>query len=476
MTPEEFRRMGHRLVDWVADYRARIGDRPVMARVDPGQVRDSLPEEPPESPEAWDDILEDIDRILLPGVTHWQHPRFFGYFPGNADLASVLGDVLSTGIGAVGVSWEAGPALTELEEVVTDWARRMFGLSDRWTGVIQDTASTSTLVALLCARERATDFSSEAAGMRATPAPLVVYASEQSHSSVTKAAKLAGFGQQGLRLIPCDDRYAMDPEALAAEMKKDRAAGAVPCAVVATSGTTGVTAFDPLEAIGALARERGAWFHVDAAMAGAGMVLPELEPLFEGVEQADSLVINAHKWLGAAFDCALYYVREPDPLLRVMSTSPSYLRTPADAQVRNLRDWGLPLGRRFRALKLWFLIREQGVEGLRRRLRRDMENARWLASQVQEADGWRVLAPVTLQTVCLRYEPPGVEGERLDAFTRAWARRINESGVAYLTSAALDSGWMVRVSIGAEATERTHVEALWAAMRREAEGEKSRTE
>ncbi|NNM34864.1 MAG: aminotransferase class V-fold PLP-dependent enzyme, partial [Gemmatimonadetes bacterium] len=344
------------------------------------------------------------------------------------------------------------------------------------TGVIQDTASTSTLVALLCARERATDFSSEAAGMRATPAPLVVYASEQSHSSVTKAAKLAGFGQQGLRLIPCDDRYAMDPEALAAEMKKDRAAGAVPCAVVATSGTTGVTAFDPLEAIGALARERGAWFHVDAAMAGAGMVLPELEPLFEGVEQADSLVINAHKWLGAAFDCALYYVREPDPLLRVMSTSPSYLRTPADAQVRNLRDWGLPLGRRFRALKLWFLIREQGVEGLRRRLRRDMENARWLASQVQDAEGWRVLAPVTLQTVCLRYEPPGVEGERLDAFTRAWARRINESGVAYLTTAALDSGWMVRVSIGAEATERPHVKALWAAMRREAEGEKSRAE
>ena len=354
--------------------------------------------------------------------------------------------------------------------MVTDWARRMFGLSDAWTGVIQDTASTSTLVALLCAREKATGFSSEAAGIRGAERPLVVYASEQSHSSVTKAAKLAGFGQQGLRLIPCDDHYRMDASALAKQMEKDRASGSLPCAVVATSGTTGVTAFDPLAAIGEAAREHGAWYHVDAAMAGGGLILPELRTLFEGLEQADSLVINAHKWLGAAFDCALYYVREPDPLLRVMSTSPSYLQTASDAQVRNLRDWGLPLGRRFRALKLWFLVREQGVEGLRHRLRRDMESARWLASRAEEVDGWRVVAPVTLQTVCLRYHPPGLEGDSLDEYTRAWARRINESGFAYLTPAVLDGRWMVRVSIGAEATERGDVESLWALMRREAEG------
>ncbi len=469
MTPEEFRSLGHRVVDWIADYRESIGDRPVMSAAEPGDIRRSLPDAAPVEAESWDAILADFEGLVSTGITHWQHPRFFGYFPGNHNLASVLGDYLSTGLGVVGVSWQASPALTELEDVVTDWARRLFGLSDAWTGAIQDTASTSTLVALLTARERATSFSAEGPGLAASPQPLMVYASEQSHSSVAKACKLAGFGLDHLRLVPCDETYGFRTDALEALMTEDRAEGRIPCAVVATTGTTSSTAFDPIGPAAAAAARHGAWLHVDAAMAGGGMILPELRHLWEGIEAADSVVINAHKWLGAAFDCALYYVKDPGALLRVMSTSPSYLQTAADDEVRNLRDWGLPLGRRFRALKLWFLLRAEGTGALQQRLRRDLSNARWLAREAGSSPEWRVAAPVVLQTVCLRHEPPGLDGEALDHHTRDWVERVNRSGGAYLTPARLGGRWVARVSIGAEATTSEDVAAVWALMRREAE-------
>lgn len=469
MTPEEFRRLGHRLVDWVADYRAGMAPRPVMARTAPGEVRARLPAVPPEDPEPWDDVLADLDRIIVPGLTHWQHPRFFAYFPSNASLSSVLGDLVSTGLGVLGITWQSSPALTELEDVVTDWVRRMLGLSSAWSGVIQDTASTSTLVALLSARERAGGYAAERGGLQAAERPLVVYTSAQSHSSVEKAARLAGFGLDNLRRVPCDADYAMRANALREMVEADRAAGLEPCAVVATTGTTGTTALDPLAEISDVAARHGLWLHVDAAMSGSAMILPECRGMWDGIESADSLVVNAHKWLGAAFDCSLYFVRDPDCLLRVMSTDPSYLRTAADAEVRNLRDWGLPLGRRFRALKLWFLIRDQGVRGLQARLRRDIANARWLADEVAATPNWRVLAPVPLQTVCVRHEPPGVVGEALDRHTLAWVDRINRDGGAYLTPALLGERWMARASVGAEPTERPDVDALWALMRREAE-------
>ena len=413
-------------------------------------------------------MLRDLENVILPGLSHWQHPDFFGYFPSNGELASVLGDYLSTGLGVLGLSWQSSPALTELEEVVTDWVRQMVDLGPAWRGVIQDTASSSTLVALLCARERASGFSLAHGGLQAQAAPLVVYVSSHSHSSVEKAALLAGFGRDNLHVIPVDECYAMRPDALALAIEADRAAGRVPCAIVATSGTTTTTAFDPLERIAAVGRAHGLWLHVDAAMAGSGMILPECRDLWRGVEEADSLVLNAHKWLGAAFDCSLYYVRDPEHLVRVMSTNPSYLQSSVDRQVRNLRDWGIPLGRRFRALKLWCLIREQGVEGLQRRLRRDLANARWLEAEVRAEPGWRVLAPVALQTLCVRHEPAGLAAEALDRHTLAWAERINRSGAAYLTPALLDGRWMVRISIGALATERGHVEALWNLLRAEA--------
>ena len=468
MTPEEFRAAGHQIVDWIADYRATVASRPVMARTEPGDVRKQLPAEAPSHPEPFDAIVRDLDRIIVPGLSHWQHPQFFGYFPCNGTLASVLGDYVSTGLGVLGLAWQSSPALTELEEVVTDWMRTMLGLSDAWSGVIQDTASTSTLIALMCARERTTGYSSNRGGLQSEPQPLTVYTSAHSHSSVDKAALLAGFGRANVRVIPHDEHYAMRPDALAAAIAADLSAGAKPCAIVATSGSTASTALDPIDAIAAVAARHRLWLHVDAAMAGSAMVLPECRWMWNGVEGADSLVINPHKWLGAAFDCTLYYVRDPEHLIRVMSTNPSFLQTAADGRVKNLRDWGIPLGRRFRALKLWFLIREQGVSGLQARLRRDLENARWLADEIRGASGWRLLAPVPLQTLCVRHEPAGLGGEALDRHTQAWAGRVNRSGAAYLTPAVLDGRWMVRVSIGAEQTERPHVEALWKTMQMEA--------
>lgn len=469
MTPDEFRAQGHRLIDLIADYRATLATRPVMPPTEPGAIRASLPAEPPHAGEPFGRVVDDLERLVMPGLSHWQHPRFFGYFPGNALLAGVLGDLASTGLGVLGLSWQSSPSLTELEEVVTDWMHRMLGLSTAWSGVIQDTASTSTLVALICARERVTGYTLARGGLQAERSPLAVYVSSQSHSSVDKAALLAGFGRDTVRLVPCDDAYAMRPDALEAMVVRDREAGLLPAAIVATTGTTATTAIDPVAGIADVAARHGAWLHVDAAMAGNAMILPEMRRLWDGVEGADSVVINAHKWLGAPFDCSLYYVRDPEHLMRVMSTNPSFLQSDADGRVRNLRDWGIPLGRRFRALKLWFLIREQGIEGLAARLRRDLANAAWLANEVAAAPGWRVVAPVPLQTVCVRHEPAGLDADALDVHTRAWADRVNRSGAAYLTPATIDGRWMVRVSIGAEPTERADVAAVWAAMRAAAE-------
>jgi aromatic-L-amino-acid decarboxylase len=345
----------------------------------------------------------------------------------------------------------------------------MVGLSDAWAGVIQDTASAGNLIALLCARERTTGFSLDRGGLQAEASPLTVYVSSQSHSSVEKAALLAGFGRANVRAVPHDAAFAMRPDALDEAVRADLAVGKRPCAVVATTGTTASTALDPIAGLAEVAQRHGLWLHVDAAMAGSAMILPECRWMWDGIERADTVVLDPHKWLGAAFDCSLYYARDPDHLVRVMSTSPSYLRTAADGAVRNYRDWGIALGRRFRALKLWCLIRSEGVSGLQARLRRDLANAKWLAGQVSATPGWQVVAPVPLQTVCVIHEPPGLTGEALDEHTRDWADRVNRSGVAYLTPAVLGGRWVVRVSVGVERTERADVEVVWAAMRTEAE-------
>ena len=470
MTPEQFRQYGHQLIDLIADYRQTVAERPVMAQVEPGYLKAALPEAAPQQGEPFEAVLEDVQRLLMPGLSHWQHPQFYGYFPSNGTLSSVLGDFLSTGLGVLGLSWQSSPALSELEETTLDWVRQALGLSGQWSGVIQDTASTSTLVALICARERSSGYALTAGGLQAQAKPLIVYVSAQAHSSVDKAALLAGFGRDNIRLIPTDAHYALRPEALQAAIERDLADGLQPCAVVATTGTTATTALDPLEAIGVIAQAHGLWLHVDAAMAGSAMILPECRWMWQGIERADSLVVNAHKWLGVAFDCSLYYVRDPQHLIRVMSTNPSYLQSSVDGQVKNLRDWGIPLGRRFRALKLWFMLRSEGLDALQQRLRRDLGNARWLAAQVEAEADWQLLAPVHLQTLCLRHCPPGLDGDALQAHTQAWAARLNASGSAYVTPAQLQGQWMVRVSIGALPTERAHVEGLWEALREAVRG------
>jgi aromatic-L-amino-acid decarboxylase len=364
------------------------------------------------------------------------------------------------------MSWQTSPAATEVEEVMMDWLRQMVGLSDAWTGVVHDTASTATLCALLCAREKSTGFSQNGGGLQGLRAPLVVYASREGHSSIEKAALLAGFGRDNLRLVETDAAHALRVDRLSEAIAADRAAGRVPCALVAAVGTTGTTAIDPLARMAPVARQHGLWLHVDAALAGTAMVLPECRALWDGVEHADSLVFNPHKWMGVGFDYCAYYVRDPEHLIRVMSTNPSYLRTSQDGAVKNFRDWHIPLGRRFRALKAWFYLLDVGVEGLQARIRRDLANARWLSDEVDGTPGWERMAPVPLQTVCLRHVPDALRSDEaaLARHNLAIARRVNESGAAYLTPSLLEGRQMIRVSIGAEATERRHVEALWTAL------------
>lgn len=474
MTPEEFRTAAHALVDWIADHRERVPELPVASTVRPGWVREGMPAQAPETPQPLAELVTLLNDVVVPGVTQTQHPSFYGWFPSNASLASVLGDQVSSGIAALGITWQSAPALTEVEQVVTDWLRDLCGLSPEWKGAIQDTASTGTLVALMAARERASGMSMERGGLQSCERPLVVYSSEHCHASVEKAVLLAGFGRDNLRHVEVDPKtYAVRPEALRAEMAADVAAGRVPAAVVAAIGTTGTTAMDPVREIVEVAREFGAWVHVDAAMAGSAMLLPECRDLFDGVDGADSLVWNPHKWLGTILDCSLLYVRDVDHLVACMSTTPSYLRSGADDAIVQYKDWGIPLGRRFRALKLLFHLHLEGVESIRARLRRDLANAQWLAEAVAAEPNWRVLAPVQLQTVCLRHELPGMvsgdglvlDGEGLDRHTLAWAGAINESGKAFVSPSLLDGRWMVRVSIGAEATERADVEGLWELMR-----------
>ncbi len=461
MTPDEFRALGHQLIEWVAAYRERLPGLPVMSPVQPGDVRRQFEPAPPERGVPLETLLPRLDAAILPGITHWNHPRFFAYFPSNTLLPSVLADLVAAGLGVQGMSWQTSPAATELEEVAMEWLRELVGLPPSFAGVIQDTASTATLVALLCARERVTGHAQARGGLQAEPAALTVYASEMAHSSIEKAALLAGLGRDNLRLLPTDDAHALRPEALDDALRRDLAAGKRPCAVVATVGSTGTTAIDPVARLGELARAHGAWLHVDAALAGTAMACPELRWMWSGVEQADSVVWNPHKWLGVGFDCTAYHVRDPDHLVRVMATDPSYLRTAQDGAVKNFRDWGIALGRRFRALKVWFVLSALGVEGVRAEVRRDIALARWFADRVDSTPGWERLAPVPLQTVAFRHRPPSLRDAALDAHNLALARAINGSGRAYLTPAVVKGVQLLRVSVGAAATTAADVAALW---------------
>ncbi|MFT5111305.1 MAG: aromatic-L-amino-acid decarboxylase [Parasphingorhabdus sp.] len=462
MNPEEFRAAGHELIDWIADFRAGIDQLPVRAQVKPGEVKGKLPAVAPQQPESFDEVLADLGSVVVPGTTQVQHPMHFGWFPSNASLSSVLGDIASSGLGSLGISWESCPALTEVEEVVCDWLRQETGLSDQWEGTIHDTASTACVTALMLARERSSDYSEARGGLQSFDQALIVYTTSEAHSSVRKAALLAGFGADNIRNIAVDPvSRDMSVSALREVIESDKQNGCLPCIVIASIGSTGVTAFDPLNEIVSIASAHGIWVHVDAAMSGSAMLLPECRHLWSGIEGADSLSWNPHKWMGTILDCALFYVRNVEHLIRVMSTNPSYLRSNVDGEVTQYRDWGIPLGRRFRALKIWFHLRLDGLDSIRSRLRRDLENAHWFAKIVDADSEWQVVAPVRLQTVCIRHVPPGLTGQRLDDYTLNWVQAINQSGIAFMSPSKLDDGWMVRVSVGVENTKKEHLEKLW---------------
>ena len=462
MTPEQFRQAGHQLIDWIADYRSALDQMPVQAQVDPGDIRSKFPELPPTDIAEFSQLLDELEKIILPGITQVQHPMHFGWFPSNASLSSVLGDIASSGLGTLGISWQSCPALTEVEEVMCDWLRQLLGLSEHWQGVIQDTASTACITALLLAREQASDFSQNKSGLQGHEKPLIVYSTEEAHSSIVKSALLAGFGLQNIRIIEVD-HYSreMIAHSLKDQIQQDIAEGCLPAAIIACTGSTGVTAFDPIEQIAEIANKHKIWLHVDAAMAGSAMLLPECRHLWQGVEQADSISWNPHKWMGTILDCSLFYIKDPQHLIRVMSTNPSYLSSKVDGDVTQFRDWGIPLGRRFRSLKILFQLRLDGIEAIQQRLRRDLDNAQWFAKQVSQHPDWQLVAPVKLQTVCIRHVPPGLSDSDLDKHTLNWVDEINNTGLAFMSPAKLNDIWMVRVSIGVESTERLHVEKLW---------------
>lgn len=470
MNADEFRRFGYDVIDWVAEYRGKVrdGGLPVMARVAAGSVKAELPAAPPLSPEPFDMILRDVTSKILPACTHSQDPRFFAYFPSVSSLGAVLGEYVSTGLAQLGVGWQASPALTELEEVVIDWLRQMVGLSDAWSGVTQDSATTGTLVALLCARERATNYCAARGGLQEVGQSLTIYSSRHRHESVDKAVRLAGFGSNNLRLVPVDNNHAMRSDELELLIRADLERGLKPCAVISTIGSANTTALDPLADIAEVTHKYRLWLHVDAAIAGCAMILPECRWMWRGVEQADSIVFDPHKWLGVPFDCAVYLVRDPQHLVRSMSAGTAATSMVANSRVKSFGDWGIPLSFQYRGLKLWFLIREQGVSGLQARIRRDIDHAQWLAAQVDSTQSWKRVAPCPLQTVCVRHEPRGMSEKALDTHTLAWVRRIGESGKAFLTPAQLNGRWMVRVAFGSELTKRRHVEELWNLMQDQA--------
>ncbi len=457
MEKEDFKKYGYRFVDWVADYFEEIEKYPVLSQVEPGAVREQLPSSPPIKGESMESIFEDFKKIIIPGITHWQHPSWYAYFPANVSPPSVLAELLTAGIGAQCMIWQTSPAAAELEEVVLEWLRQMLGLPEGMQGVIQDTASTATLVALLTAREFKTGFESNSKGLKM---PLIIYISEEAHSSVDKGAKIAGYGSENIRRIPTDEAFAMIPEKLEEAVLADIESGLQPACVVATVGTTSSTAVDPLARIGEICRRHGIWLHVDAAFAGTAAIIPEKRGILDGAEYLDSFVFNPHKWMLTNFNCSAYFVKDPGVLIRTFEIHPEYLKTGVDAKVKNFRDWGIQLGRRFRALKLWFVIRSYGVEGLQNLVREHIRLARIFEGWVAGTDGFELMAPVNFSVVCFRLNDGRVE-ERLTELNKSFEEAINRTGKVFLTHTSLKGKYVLRMVIGSRTTEERHVIEAW---------------
>ncbi len=459
MTPDEFRKYGRAVVDWIADYYEKIESLPVLSHVEPGELRSMLPAQAPAQSEAFEGLLKDVTDLILPGITHWQSPNFFAYFPANASGPSILGDLLASGLGVQGMLWATSPACTELETHVLDWLVTMLDLPDSFLssktggGVIQDTASSASLCALLAARERATGFKSNENGCDGR---LTAYTSNQAHSSIEKAAMIAGIGRENLRLIDVDDRFAMRSDVLAQQIEKDQLDGRIPCFVAATVGTTSSNGIDPLPEIGRVCRDNNLWLHVDGAMAGTAALCPEFRWIHDGLEMADSYCFNPHKWMFTNFDCDCFFVTDRGALIQTLSILPEYLRNQAteSGAVIDYRDWHIPLGRRFRSLKLWFVIRHYGIEGLQFHVRRHVELAQQLASWIEEDDRFELAVPPPLNLVCFRHKAG-------DDFNQKLMDQLNRSGDLYLTHTNMHDRLTLRLCVGQTNTELRHVEQAW---------------
>lgn len=462
ISPEEFRRHGHEVVEWIADYLAGVENLPVMPDIAPGHLRDALPPAAPHGEESLETVLADFRDLVVPATTHWNHPSFHAYFANTASGPGILGEMLAAALNANAMVWRSSPAGTELEEVVTDWIRGMLGLPESFRGVINDTASSSSLYALAAAREARLP-EARGPGLAGAP-PGRIYTSAEAHSSIRKAVTTLGFGRDGVRTIEADEHFQMRPDALRAALREDVDAGVRPVAIVATIGTTSTTAVDPVAAIAPLAEEVGAWLHVDAAYAGPMAVVPEFSPHFLGWERADSIVVNPHKWLFTPMDCSILFCRRPEALRSAFSLTPEYLRTPESETGTNLMDYGVALGRRFRALKLWFVLRRFGVDGIVGRLRAHVRLASTFAEWIDAESDWEILAPHPFATLIFRHAPSGADPESLDDRNRQIMERVNRSGVAFLSHTEVDGRIGLRLSVGNLRTTEAHLRRTWDAL------------
>ncbi|MFX1252382.1 MAG: pyridoxal phosphate-dependent decarboxylase family protein [Promethearchaeota archaeon] len=461
MDKEEFRRHAHKLVDWMADYIEKVESYPVMSRVCPKDIINQLPTEPPHKGESFEAIFKDFEEIIIPGITHWQHPSFHAYFPANNSPPSVLGEMLMAALGAQCMIWQTSPAATELEERVMQWLGKMIGLPPEFTGVIQDTASTSTLCSILTAREQLSNYEVNKNGLY-NKEIFTAYSSQETHSSIEKDVKIAGLGKDNLRKIPVDKNYAMIPEKLEEAIQRDIEEGYRPLCTVATLGTTGSTAIDPLKKIGDICRKYKIWLHVDAALAGTALLLPEHRYMIQGIENVDTFVFNPHKWMFSNFPCSAYFIRDSGALIRTFEILPEYLKTKEDERVNNYRDWGIPLGRRFRALKLWFVIRSYGIEGLQQIIRQHIQMAQTLAKKIEAAKNFELLAPVPLNTVCFHYKPPNIKDlEQLNHLNATLLENLNRTGKLYMTHTKLNGVYTLRFVIGQTNVTQQHVDNGW---------------
>jgi aromatic-L-amino-acid decarboxylase len=461
MDAKEFRRQAYLMVDWMADYIENVEKLPVKSQVEPLEIFNQLPSSPPQQSESMETIFEDFKNVILPGITHWQSPNFFAYFPANNSYPSILGEMLTATLGSQCMIWETSPAAAELEEITMNWLKQMTGLPSHWEGVIQDSASSSTLAAILSARERASGFSINDQGFT-TKEKFRIYCSTETHSSIDKAVKIAGLGRVNLKKISVDNQFALNPEALEQAIVQDMSNGYNPMCVVATIGTTSSTAIDPIEKIAAVCNKYNIWLHIDAAFAGTALLLPEYRWMIKGIELANSFVFNPHKWMFTNFDCSAFFVRDKEPLLRTFEILPEYLRTTTRGKVNDYRDWGVQLGRRFRALKLWFVIRNFGVEGLQEKIRYHIELGHHFKGLIENHPEFEILAPVHFNVVCFRFIPKGIHDmDRINELNELLLKDLNKSGKVYLTHTRLGSKYTLRMVIGQTNVTREHVDTAW---------------